>query len=371
MKKKHVLIMGGGMIGLSAAFSLLKRGLDVTILEKSICGGQATGAAAGMLAPFSEISEDPDPFFTFCLESLRRFPEWQKEVKRESGMDFEYTESGSLHAVYHESDLLGLESRIGWQKRFGSEAEIVEGDRLQQLEPLLSDEVIAAIYSPDEAHVYAPECAQALEEACRKMGAVIEDRLESVTIRSWLNEPVLEAADGRRFSGDHLVVASGAWSGQLEDTFGLRIPVFPIRGQICAYDREGADVRHIISSSQGYLVPKANGTLVNGASEDISGFDTGVTEKGIARLVNWNYRMLPFLKERQPFHTWAGLRPATQDGFPLLGRLADAPHVIFATGHYRNGILLSPATGEAVADLIDGAGLEDHFRNAFFPERFS
>jgi glycine oxidase len=368
---ERIVILGGGIIGLSAAFSLLKRGYHVTILEKNACGGQASGAAAGMLAPFSEISEDPDPFFTFCLDSLRQFAGWQAEVKEVSGMEFEYSESGSLHAVYHESDLLGLESRIEWQKKFGSQAEIIKGKRLQKMEPLLSEEVLAAIYSPDEAHVYAPGYAQALEKACGNMGAAIEDRLESVTVRDYRESVELEAADGRTFTGERLVVCSGAWSGELEDTFGIRIPVYPIRGQICAYERDCADVRHIISSSQGYLVPKQNGTIVNGASEDISGFDTSVTEKGISRLVNWNHRMLPFLLEREPFHTWAGLRPATQDGYPLLGALANAPHVIFATGHYRNGILLSPATGEAIADIIDGTGLSEHTQRAFLPERFT
>jgi len=369
--KEHILILGGGIIGLSTAFSLSRRGFSVTILERTTCGGQASGAAAGMLAPFSEISEDPDPFFTFCLDSLRMFHKWQEEIKKVSGMDFEYTESGSIHAVYHESDILSLESRIEWQKNFGSEAEIIDGGRLKFLEPNLSDSIVAAIHSKEESHVFAPDYVKALKVACEKNQVKIYENLENVVVKSREAPPVLESSNGQRYTGDRLVICSGAWAQELEDIFQIRIPVFPIRGQICAYELGDKKVNHIVTTSQGYLVPKANGTLVNGASEDIAGFSTDVTEKGISRLVHWNKNIFPFLKTKKPFHTWAGLRPATQDGFPLLGALEDSPHIIFATGHYRNGILLSPRTGEAVADLISGTSLDPETQAAFHPERFS
>ncbi|MDG5789741.1 glycine oxidase ThiO [Evansella sp. AB-P1] len=369
--KEHIVVLGGGVIGLATAFSLSRRGYEVTILEKTTCGGQASGAAAGMLAPYSEISEDPDPFFTFCLSSLRMFKEWQQDVKHASGIDFEYTESGSLHVVYHESDILALESRIAWQKQFGSEAEIVDHNRLKALEPNLSDDVVAAIHSNEESHVFAPDYVIALKTACENNGVNIYENTGSITVESWISSLVLKTEEGASFTGDRLVICSGAWSNELEETFDIRIPVFPIRGQICAYELGQEKVNHILTSSQGYLVPKENGTLVNGASEDIAGFSTTVTEKGISRLVNWNKRMLPFLERKTPFHTWAGLRPATQDGFPLLGSLEEHPHIIFATGHYRNGILLSAKTGEAVADIVSGTGLDPETARAFHPERFS
>ncbi|PYZ92088.1 glycine oxidase ThiO [Salipaludibacillus keqinensis] len=369
--KEHILILGGGVIGLASAFSLIRRGFEVTILEKNTCGGQASGAAAGMLAPYSEIMEDPDPFFTFCLDSLRMFRDWQQEIKKASGVDFEYTESGSIYGVYHDSDILSLETRIAWQKTFGSEAQILDGSRLKSLEPAISDEVVAAIYSNEESHVFAPDYVHALKVACEKLGVNIYENLGDIKVESWQSAPILQSPSGQTFTGDKLVICSGAWSQELETIFHIRIPVFPIRGQICAYELGDEQVNHILTSSQGYLVPKSNGTLVNGASEDIAGFSTTVTEKGISRLVNWNKRMLPFLSNKSPFHTWAGLRPATQDGFPLLGSLEGAPHIIFATGHYRNGILLSPKTGETVADLISGIPLDPGTRLAFQPERFN
>lgn len=368
--KEHILVLGGGVIGLATAFSLNRRGYEVTILEKTTCGGQASGAAAGMLAPFTEISEDPDPFFKFCLESLRMFKKWQQDVKDASEIDFEYTESGSIHAVYHESDILPLQTRIAWQKEFGSEAEIVDQKNLKSLEPKLSDDVIAAIYSKEESHVYAPDYVIALMTACQNNGVNVIEHTGNITIEEWQSTPIVHTEAGARYTGDRLVICSGAWAQELEETFQIRIPVFPIRGQICAYELGEKKVNHIITSSQGYLVPKTNGTLVNGASEDIAGFATDVTEKGISRLVNWNKRILPFLAAKTPYHTWAGLRPATQDGFPLLGPLEGFPHIIFATGHYRNGILLSARTGEAVADMIAGIPLDPSTQMAFHPERF-
>ncbi|WP_026674726.1 glycine oxidase ThiO [Alkalihalobacterium bogoriense] len=367
---ERVVILGGGIIGLASAFECQRRGHEVTIVEKVKCGGQATGAAAGMLAPYSEIGEDPDDFFRLCLESLHLYPQWQKDIKDISKVNFEYTNSGSLHCVYHEADLLALESRQQWQGEFGADATILSGDELFRLEPELSKEIIAAMYYPEESHVYAPDYAKSLEVACRNLGVNIYDELEEVSITSWQEEIEVKAKDGRTFTGDRLVISSGAWSKELEDTFDISIPVYPIRGQICAYPLPVGKVKHIIYTSQGYLVPKGNGTIVNGASEDIAGFQTSVTDKGIARLTNWNKHVLPFLEQETPFHTWAGLRPATQDGYPLLGQLSHAPHIIFATGHYRNGILLSPVTGHIVADILEQKK-ERVPLGLFQPERFS
>ncbi|KHF41818.1 glycine oxidase ThiO [Halalkalibacter okhensis] len=351
--QEKVIILGGGVIGLATAFELSRRNYDVTVLEKTSCGGQASGAAAGMLAPYSEIGEDPDDFFRLCLDSLRMYKQWQSDVKNVSKMDFEYSESGSLHAVYHDADVLALETRQSWQREWGAETELITGSRLWEMEPTLSKDIKAAMYYPEESHVFAPDYVKALEAACRLNGVEIEEHLEQVTVENWKQSVTLQAKDGRQFTGDRLIICSGAWSSELEEVFGVRIPVYPIRGQICAYDLPVNHVKHIVYTSQGYLVPKGNGTLVNGASEDIAGFKTDVTEKGIQRLTNWNKHVFPFLGERTPFHTWAGLRPATQDGFPLIGKLEAAPHVVFATGHYRNGILLSPITAVAVADLLD------------------
>lgn len=367
---EHVLILGGGVIGLSCAWACRQRGHRITVLETGLCGGQASGAAAGMLAPYSENAEGADAFFRLGLASLRLYPDWQREIKLASGMDFEYNRSGSLQVVFHEADLLPLEERLSWQREYGMSGSIVQGEALFALEPQLARNAVAALHIPEESHVYAPDYVRALEAACRAGGVQVYDRLESVEPAEWSKEAAVRTADGRTFGGDRLVIATGAWSQRFEPLLGVRLPVFPIRGQICAYAADpDRPIRHMVFGSQGYVVSKANGTVVCGASEDVAGFDTSVTPRGIGRLLRWSRSLFPFLSEAEPVHTWAGLRPATQDGFPLLGRLRGSQRVLAAVGHYRNGILLSPVTGTLIADLLDGAAPETDL-GAFAPDRF-
>jgi len=364
------MVIGGGVIGLSCALELRQRGYEVTVLERNECGGQASGAAAGMLAPYSENVESPDEFFQLCLQSLQLYPHWQEEVKRISQMSFEYTSSGSLYVVYHEADLLALEGRLHWQRQYGSTGAIIDGEELFRLEPLLSPEVRAALYTPEESHLYAPDYVRALEQACRNAGVHIYDRLGQVDLLQWDSEVKVSTENGQHFQSDQLLICSGAWAQQTTEVLGLAFPIYPIRGQICAYDRKAHPIQHMVFSSQGYLVGKENGSLVCGASEDIAGFSTEVTERGIERLKRWNKKVFPKLDDMQPFHRWAGLRPSTQDGMPLIGRLSgERSRIILAAGHYRNGILLSPATAKLAADIVEKKDIAA-YNLAFSPERF-
>lgn len=366
----QTVVLGGGVIGLSIALKLALEGIKVTVLEKQKCGGQASGAAAGMLAPFSEIGEDPDDFFQLCLAGLREFKSWQQLVKNISGLDFDYKEIGSLHCVYHQADLLSLETRKAWQEKYGADMFMLNQEQLLEREPNLSKDVIGALYNPEEAHVYAPDYVKALEQACLAKGVSIYEELGEVSINELHNEIKLVAETGQSFTAETLIVATGAWANQQAAYFQIELPIYPIRGQICAYQFESHMLNHIIYTSQGYLVPKTNQTIVNGASEDIAGYQTNVTEKGIRRLLNWNKRMLPMLEKEEPFHTWAGLRPATQDGSPFIGRLTKYPNVYFACGHYRNGILLSAITAEVVKQELLGEEPVVPLQS-FRPERFS
>jgi glycine oxidase len=368
--KEQIIVMGGGIVGLSCALELQRRGYQVIVLEPQRCGGQASGAAAGMLAPYSENVEGPDDFFQLCLESLRLYPEWQQAVRDMSGQSFEYTESGSLYVAYHDADLLALEGRLLWQRQFGSSGVIVEGEALRRMEPLLTGEARAALYTPEESHIYAPHYVRALELACKRLGVHIFEELKQLEIVKWQSGIVVRVADGRYFEADQLLVCSGAWAQQLAETFHMNIPVYPIRGQICAYEAASKPVSHMVFCNQGYLVGKANGTLVCGASEDVAGYDTAVTAKGIGRLQNWNKQLFPFLEQQTPFHSWAGLRPATQDGFPLIGPVPETNRVVLAVGHYRNGILLSPATARLAAEFIADKR-HAAFNQAFAPDRFN
>ena len=368
---ERIVVLGGGIVGLSCAFELQTRGHEVTVLELKRCGGQASGAAAGMLAPYSENVEGPDDFFRLCLQSLRLYPEWQETVRQVSKLPFAYENSGSLYVASHEADLMAMQGRILWQREFGASAQLIDRVELLRREPQLSKEIIAALHIPEESHVYAPHYILALEQACRLAGVTLHENLDQLRIENWRNEVLIRTADNRTFSGEKMIVCVGAWAQELESTFNIRIPIYPIRGQICAYESKGSHpIHHMIFSSQGYLVAKDNGTIVCGASEDVAGFDVSTTDRGIERLRHWNRNIVPHLEGQIPFHRWAGLRPATQDGLPLIGPLQNARHVILAVGHYRNGILLSPVTAKIVADLVDEKPGTAAYIEAFRPERF-
>ncbi|RCW43388.1 glycine oxidase ThiO [Paenibacillus prosopidis] len=370
---QSVIVLGGGIIGLSCAFEAARRGMRVTLIEPAALGGQASGAAAGMLAPYSENTEQPDSFFQLCLHSLRHFPEWIAAVEELSGLSAEWVRSGSINVFMHEADLLPIQSRLRWQNEWGADAQLIDAAQLRMLEPRLAQSAVAGIFTPHESHVYAPKLVTALEAACLKLGVTIllqAGEVDEVAVHPSGGVTVRAKALEQPVHADRVVVSAGAWSGAYERWFGLSIPVHPIRGQICSFEHPGGEVRHMVFSSQAYWVGKRNNRLVCGASEDVAGFQTHVTERGIGRLIRSSNKLFPFLEGKETAHRWAGLRPATRDGQPLLGKVEGMPAVIMAAGHYRNGILLSPVTAFIVADLLEGKPSELPLQS-FDPNRFT
>ncbi|MFC5648078.1 glycine oxidase ThiO [Paenibacillus solisilvae] len=375
---ESLLVLGGGIIGLSCAFEAARRGAAVTVVEPGAIGGQASGAAAGMLAPYTENGEQPDAFFRLCLDSLHRYPEWVKQIEEISGMKAELMSTGSLTVAMHEADLLPLQTRLAWQRSFGSEAELITGERLRRMEPRLSEAAITAIYTPDESHVHAPKLVAALQAACLRLGVKLLAHAGTITMPNMNGSSTgigIETSGHGRITGDKLIVAAGAWANQYAELFGFPIPIHPIRGQICSFgsSREQTSeksVNHMVFSSQAYWVEKQDGSLICGASEDVAGYETAVTERGINRLIRWGPRLFPFLEGREPSLRWAGLRPATRDGWPLIGTVPGRPDIIIAAGHYRNGILLSPATAALADGMLTGRESGSN-NNPFAPDRFA
>ncbi|MFB9278913.1 glycine oxidase ThiO [Cohnella cellulosilytica] len=369
----EVLILGGGIIGLSSAWEAAKRGFRVAVLEAEAFGGQASGAAAGMLAPFSENPESPDAFFRLCADSHSRYPDWVRELEELTGHTAELRRSGSLNVAFHEADFLSLRARLEWQSRYGSGFELLGASELRRLEPELSERALGALYCPGESHVFAPKLVGAVEEACRRAGVRLVAHAGGVTGLERVAGAgvVVRTAGAGSWLADRVVVCAGAWSGFVREWLSVDVPVHPIRGQICAYDGKGDRIRHMIFTSQAYWVGKKDGSLVCGASEDVAGFERSVTEQGIGRLTRWSGSALPFLGDTSPSRGWAGLRPATLDGRPLIGSVPGVPELVLACGHYRNGILLAPATAALVGDLLEGKIGENGYGNAFGIERFN
>jgi glycine oxidase len=369
----HVLVVGGGIIGLACAWEAARRGMRVTVVERAEFGGQASGAAAGMLAPYSENPEGPDAFFLFCLESLRLYPAFIQEIEESSRIGTGWMQSGSITVALHEADQLPLQSRAQWQIAHGAACEWLSADDLRRLEPSLAHDVVAGLWCPVESHVQAPKLVHALELACRRAGVELASRTGDVV--SLEVKPAagvrLKTASGRVFAADRAVLCTGAWSPAWERWLPISLPVHPIRGQICAYAGEAHRVRHMLFSSQAYWVGKPDGQLVCGASEDVAGYDASTTDKGIGRLIRWSARMQPWTIGRAPDHSWAGLRPATRDGWPLIGPVPGMPEIAIACGHYRNGILLAPATARWIGEELSGKGGMAPYDGAFAPDRFT
>ncbi|XID93206.1 glycine oxidase ThiO [Paenibacillaceae bacterium WGS1546] len=370
-KPAEVLVIGGGIIGLSCAWEAAKRGFRVTVLEEGEFGGQASGAAAGMLAPFSENPESPDPFFRLCADSHSRYPGWVRELEERTGRSVELRRSGSLNIAFHEADFLSMRARLEWQPQFGVPLELLGEAELRSLEPAVSGHALGALYCPGESHVFAPKLVGAVEEACRRSGVRLVPRAGRISELARVpgGGVCVRTVRGESCHADQAVACAGAWSGFLQEWLAVDVPVHPVRGQICCYEGGAGKVRHMIFSSQAYWVGKQDGTLVCGASEDAAGFERSVTEQGIGRLTRWSGRVFPFLRGVAPLRGWAGLRPATLDGWPLIGRMPEMPELIMASGHYRNGILLGPATASIVGDLLEGKA--GGYGDAFGIERFS
>ncbi len=370
MASPDIVVVGGGIIGCSIAWHLARAGIRVAVVERGRVGGQASGAAAGMLAPISE-ADGPGPFLDLGLASLAVFPEVAGQLREETGIDVEYVPSGLLRVALDEAEAVALAARVAWQREAGLSVEWLDGAGARAVEPAVG-EVTAAVYYPQEHHVFSPRLVQAFAMAAARRGVRF---LEGVEVTGFVTDGdrvlgvrVAGAPDGETLAAGQVVIAAGAWTGLCAAWLGVALPVTPVRGQIIALQQLPPAPGRIVFSDRGYAVAKVDGTVVVGATEDRAGFDSRVTAAGVAYLAALGPRLAPTLEAACFRHAWAGLRPWSADDLPLIGPVPGWRGVAVAAGHYRNGILLSPVTGRLVADALTGAA---PWPVAFAPGRFS
>ncbi|BCL83994.1 FAD-dependent oxidoreductase [Ktedonobacteria bacterium brp13] len=228
----------------------------------------------------------------------------------------------------------------------------LNGDEARQIEPVLSPEVCAAIYAPEEAQIKAPQTVKAFSQAATKLGAKIYSYKEVVGIQQDKDKVTgINTAEGDTFTCNHLILTTGAWTGLYKDWFDITLPVNPIRGQILSLKQPDSSLQHIVFGGSVYLAPR-NGTIIVGATKEDVGFDVKVTDKGISWLNHAAMKIVPTLKESQVERAWAGHRPKTPDKHPILGVAPDWKNVTLAVGHNSVGIILSAITGQAIAKLV-------------------
>jgi glycine oxidase len=362
-----VVIVGGGVIGCSIAYHLASAGASVTLFERNEVAGEASGAAAGMLAPLSE-SPRPGPFVELCLASLRLFPTLADALREETGIDIEYLPSGILRVALTEDEERELRHRLEWQRSLGLPLEWVDSEALRRLEPRLTP-ARGALYSPQEHQVSAGRLTQALAQAAARRGVVFEQGVAVTGLLTHGRQVTGLRTSSGKVSAGRVVLAAGSWTGAFARRLGVPLPVRPVRGQMLAYADSAQTLRHIVWGEAAYLVPKANGFLFVGATVEDVGFRSATTVRGQRGLQRGARGLVPSLAHSEIASFWAGLRPGSPDGLPILGPVPGWDGLTVASGHFRNGILLSPITGRLMAQLLTEGRTEVSLA-PFSPARF-
>lgn len=366
--RADVVIIGGGIVGLTIARQLARSGIrKVLLIERNQPGHEASWAAGGILAPQVE-ADHSDDFFRLVCASRDMYPQFAADLLAESDVDVELNMSGTLYVGFTDTDESELRRRFEWQRGEGLRIEWLGGDAARQLEPCLSDDARCALLFPDDYQVENRKLLGALLIANEKLGVRLISECEARQI-SIEKDRVSGIETSQGFiSTATIVLAAGAWSSSIACTQALPIDVGPVRGQMLCFGATPQLARHVIYSSRGYLIPRRDGRLLAGSTTEHVGFDKRVTDQGIAAIKEMAFEISPALQGLPLIDSWAGFRPKAQDDLPVLGWSEEIDGLVYATGHYRNGILLAPITGELIADAIV-SGKNSSVLKAFSPDR--
>jgi glycine oxidase len=344
-----VAVIGAGVIGGSIAHELATRGASVTLLDSRGAGLGATQAAAGMLVPY--IEGFGRPILAMVARSLGMYDGFIERVARDSGIGVGYQRTGSLQVAMADEPIDEFTATASCMNAAGIRCTLLDGKQARDLDPQLSPDVRSGLLIPDHGFVVATELAGALLAAAIKRGARVRAP-EHVRRISRDDEGVEVQLEGGRINARHVVLAAGSWSGQIEISGVPALPVRPVRGQLLQLASGGPSLRRITWGSRCYLVPAAPGSVLVGATMEDAGFDERATVAGVHDLLDAASDLVPSLRQATFEGVRVGLRPAAPDGLPIIGRSRHVPGLVYATGHFRNGVLLAPLTAWVVADLV-------------------
>ena len=366
--EQDFIVVGSGIIGSMVAYRLVTHGFSVMLMDQGPPGGQASRAAAGILSPSAE-SGPSLPFLDLLQKSFERYPDLIAEIEEASQMIVDYKQTGVIQAALNDEEAERLQSLYRWQKE-QIRLEWVNREQLKELEPDMGH-AQAAVYAPKEMQVHAPKLVQALVRAGHLAG--MKSQFGTVVQRFFTSQSGCVTGvcttQGNFWARRAVIVATGSWAGSLmatlDGSFGL--PVRPIRGQVLSLTGDDLPIRHIVFAHRRYVVPKPDGRLIVGATEDDVGFDDRVSAAGVALLTQSFDYFGPRVRQMNWQKVWAGLRPMAQDGLPVLGPWPGRPGLFVTSGHFRNGVLLAAVTGEIVLEWALEGTLPP---NTFRPERF-
>ncbi|RFU83546.1 glycine oxidase ThiO [Streptomyces triticagri] len=370
-----VLVIGGGIIGLVTAWRAAQRGLATTVADPSP-GGGAAQVAAGMLAAVTELHHGEQALLALNLASAQRYPDFAAELSEAAGQALGHRVCGTLAVALDADDRAELRELHLLQQRSGLDSQWLSGRECRRLEPMLAPGVRGGLRVDGDHQIDPRRLAAALVTACERAGVTFHrQRAVRLTVTGErARGAVLD--DGTALSAGQVVLAAGSLSGRLAGVPAHVLPpVRPVKGQVLRLRMPpgrtpflGRTVRAVVRGSSVYLVPRESGELVVGATSEELGWDTTVTAGGVYSLLRDAHELVPGLSELPLTETRAGLRPGSPDNAPLLGPTA-LPGLHLATGHYRNGVLLTPVTGDAMAHALTTGDLPDAVR-PFAPTRF-
>jgi glycine oxidase len=367
-----VAIIGAGAIGLAIAWRLAARGASVAVFDKGAAGAGASHAAAGMLAACCEAEPGEDALVTLGRASQARWPGFAAELERASGIDVGLRPEGTLVLALTADDQARLGHQLEFQHQLGLPLQWISAAETRRREPHLAGKLAGAVLSPQDTQVDNRKLTTALRVAAEAAGASINEHRAVSAIWSHAGRVRgIVLADGSEIAADIVVLAAGAWSREITGLAPeLRPPVRPIKGQMLALRMNPATplLNHVVWAPGAYLVPRRDGRLLVGATVEEKGYDASLTAGGILTLLEAAWRAVPAVEELPIEEMWVGHRPGSRDDAPILGP-APLEGLIYATGHHRNGILLTPITADAIAQLaLDG--VVDPAIRPFAIERF-
>jgi glycine oxidase len=358
-----VIVVGGGVIGLSAAWRCRQRGLDVTLVDP-VPGRGASHTAAGMLAPVTELTYNEQALLGLNLASAQMYPAFVEELEALADVPVGYRRSGTLEVAWDSADLGYLKDLQTFQRSVGVTSELVTGREVRQLEPLVASGIPGGLFAADDHQVDNRALISALSVACRATGVhFLGEKVTELLPAPDNGIRGVRTDKGSQLVADMTVLAAGAASAvlsgaSLEAPTLTPVPVRPVKGQTLRLRHPaGLLLQHVlrgsVKGSPIYLVARDNGEVVVGASSEEQGFDISPRAGVVYELMRDAIALVPQLSECEWVEVSTNLRPGTPDNAPIIGR-AEIDGLIFATGHYRNGILLAPITATAVADLASG-----------------
>ena len=350
VSQPDIVLIGGGVVGLTTALQLAERGVSVTLLDRQSVGREASWAGAGMLPPGNPANATtPEARLRSYSHSL--WPEFAASLTDRTGIDTGYHVCGAIEVSSMETQHEFRQHCLHWRAE-GIRVESISADEVHRRVADLNGRFDGGIYLPDFAQVRNPRYLQALKAACLQRGVEILEHVQGIECHLESDRISEVRIAGRILHSDKVCFTAGAWSASLLQPLGFRIPIKPVRGQIVQLQLPAQPFRCVIEMGRRYLVPRRDGLILVGSTEEDVGFAKHTTTEGVSGLLEFAKSLVPSLAHAEVVMTWAGLRPGSPDELPLLGAVPGLSNAFIGAGHFRSGLQMSPATGRILADLL-------------------